>query len=473
LAIRSIRARLTLWYVSLLTFTFVILGGAAYGLLSYSLVREVDNALNGVAEVMAERVHGGVHTIVPSDVDELFKRFFGFSPWERYFRLLDPQGEQRRQDSRSERLPMSKQALNNASRGIPTFETVEDLERYPIRILTMPVMEKGRPARLIQVGMSLQNTVETRTRFLLIMAGLLPFGLLSAGLGGWMLARRALQPVDRMTEAANRISAEHLTERVSETGAGDELDRLAQTLNRMLQRLDVAFSQIRSFTSNASHELQTPLTIMKGELEVALRSPRTPEEYQATLKSSLEEIDRMTHMVDGLLLLARTEAGTLRIERRPVDLALLAEEVFWRLKGLAESRSVDLCLGRLEPVAAQGDRDHLSRLLLNLVENGIKYTEPGGRVLLSVLLQGQWAILEVSDTGIGIPEQDRERIFQPFYRLPTAIAQKGVGLGLSIAQSIAVSHGGAIQALSEPGAGSTFKVRLPLSGTNPPPPPLY
>ncbi|MEM5790222.1 MAG: histidine kinase dimerization/phospho-acceptor domain-containing protein, partial [Syntrophobacteraceae bacterium] len=408
---RSIRARLTLWYISLLTFSFIILGGAAYGLLSYSLIREVDNALNGVAGVMAERVHGGVHTIVPSDIDELFKRFFGFSPWERYFRLLDPPGDPRRQDPRSDRLPLSKQALSNASRGVPTFETVEGLESYPIRILTLPVMEKGRPGRLIQVGMSLQNTVETRTRFLLIMAGLLPFGLLCAGLGGWILARRALRPVDRMTEAANRIGAEHLTERVEETGAGDELDRLAQTLNRMLGRLDSAFSQIRLFTANASHELQTPLTIMKGELEVALRSPRTPEEYQDTLKSGLEEIDRMTQLVDDLLLLARTEAGTLRLDRRSTDLALVAEEVYWRLKGMAESRSVNLSPGHLEPVTVYGDREHLSRLMLNLVENGIKYTEPGGSVLLSVHTEGQWAALEVTDTGIGIAEEHRERIF--------------------------------------------------------------
>jgi heavy metal sensor kinase len=359
---------------------------------------------------------------------------------------------------------LSQQALDNASRGLSTFETVEDLDSRPVRILTMPVMVGERPTRLIQVGMSLQNISETRTRFLLIMAGLLPLGLLLAGFGGWMLARRALLPVDRMAEAANRISAEHLAERLEETGAGDELDRLAMTLNRMLERLDTAFSQIRRFTANASHELQTPLTIMKGEMEVALRSRRTPEEYQASLMSSLEEVDRITQLVDGLLLLARTEAGTLRMDRcHNTDLVQLAEEVHSRLKGFADSRSVDLVPGPMEPVFVPGDREHLSRLLLNLVENGIKYTQPGGRVTLSVQVDGQWAYLEVSDTGIGIPEDDRERIFQPFYRLPEALAQKGVGLGLSIAQSIAVAHGSTIQVESEPGQGSIFKVRFPLA----------
>lgn len=462
--IRSIRARLTIWYVGLLTLAFILLGGAAYGLLSYSLLRGVDNALKGVAGVMSERVHGGAHALVPSDIDEIFRRFFGFSPWERYYRMLDPfgRGDQRQTVPRSERLPLSDLARDNASKGLPTFETVDDLDSYPVRILTMPMMEGGRPSRLIQVGMSLQNISETRTRFLLIMAGLLPICLLFAGFGGWMLARRALLPVDRMVKAANRISAERLAERLVETGTGDELDKLARTLNQMLERLDTAFSQVRRFAANASHELQTPLTIMKGELEVALRSQRTPEEYQACLRSSLEEIDRINQLVDGLLFLARTEAGALRVDRQ-TDLAQLAEETCLRLKGLADSRSVELSMGPMEPVFVLGDREHLGRLLFNLVENGIKYTEPGGRVELSVQANGQWSSLEVSDTGIGITEEDRERIFQPFHRLPEALSQKGVGLGLSIAQSIAVAHGSTIQVASEPGRGSTFKIRLPLA----------
>ena len=286
---------------------------------------------------------------------------------------------------------------------------------------------------------------------------------LDAGGGGWMLALRALRPVDRMTETTRRISAEHLTGRLDETGAGDELDRLAQTLNAMLGRLDAAFKEMRQFTADASHELQTPLTILKGEMEVALRSPRSPEEYQRILKSALEEIDKIARLVEGLLLLARADAGVLRMDQRPVDLGQLVEEVYGQARILAEARSINLGLGPVEPVSAQGDYTHLRRLLLNLVDNGIKYTPPGGNVTISLQSSGGWASIRVEDTGIGIPKEDQARIFQRFYRSPEARsrAEGGAGLGLCIARSIAEAHGGRIEVESIAGRGSTFTVLLP------------
>jgi heavy metal sensor kinase len=292
----------------------------------------------------------------------------------------------------------------------------------------------------------------------------LPVALVLAGGGGWMLARRALRPVDRMTEAARRISAEHLTGRLEETGAGDELDRLAQTLNEMFGRLEAAFKEMRQFTADASHELQTPLTILKGEMEVALRSPRAAEEYQRILKSGLEEIDRIAHLVEGLLLLARADAGVLRMDRQPVDLAQLVEEVYGQARILAEGRSIRLRLGPVEPVLVQGDHAHLRRLLLNLVDNGIKYTPPGGNVTLSLQSGGGWASIKVEDTGIGIPREDQARIFQRFYRSGQARSsgEGGAGLGLCIARSIAEAHGGRIDIDSHPGRGSTFAVLLPI-----------
>ncbi|MFQ5846213.1 MAG: sensor histidine kinase [Candidatus Methylomirabilales bacterium] len=464
--IRSIRARLTLWYSSLLTLTFLLLGGTAYGLLAYSLSHDLDAALKGVGEAMAKQAPRRFSTFFPPDIDEVFRRFFGASPFHRYFEMLDPAGHRdpRLPHTRSGKLPLSAQALKNASEGRATIETVEGLGPYPVRILTMPVIEAGRVSNLIQVGMSLESVTVTRRRFLLIMAGLLPLGLVLAGGGGWILARRALRPVDRMTEAARRISAEHLAERLEATGAGDELDRLATTLNEMLGRLDAAFTQIRQFSADASHELQTPLTILKGELEVALRAPRHPDEYQRILKSGLEEINRIAHLVEGLLLLARADAGVLRMDRRPVDLAQLAEEVYGQAKVLADTRSITLRLAPVEPTSIPGDYERLRRLLLNLVDNGIKYTPPGGQVTLSLTVDGAWAALRVSDTGIGLSREERGRIFQRFYRAAETRAQGegGAGLGLCIARSIAEAHGGRIQVESAPGRGSTFTVRLPL-----------
>ena len=463
MGMRSIRARLTLWYTGLLTVTLLLLGGAAYLLLAYSLAHDVDAALHGIASTLAEEAHRSPASPFPAEIDETFRRFFGFSPRDRYFQKLDPFGQRDPHQPGSGKLPLSPQALKNASQGLPTFETLEGLGPYPVRVLTAPVMEGGRVANLIQVGMSLQNVLTARNRFLLVMAVLLPLGLLLAGGGGWLLARRALKPVQRMTEAAHRITAEHLAERVPETEAGDELDRLAKTFNEMLGRLDVAFNQIRQFSADASHELQTPLTILKGELEVALRAPRSAEEYQEVLRSGLEEIDRIAHLVEGLLLLARAQAGVLRMDHQPVDLAALVEEVHGRLKILADNRSIHLQLGPLEPVTVHGDHERLRRLLLNLVENGIKYTRAGGTVTLSLQCQGSWALLRVADTGMGLAEQEQEQIFQPFYRSAEALtlSEPGVGLGLSIARSIALAHGGSVQVASAPGHGSVFTVRIP------------
>ena len=457
---RTIRARLTLWYTSLLTLSFLALGGTGYGLLSYTLSKESDAALRGVARTLAERDVGGAGTFIPGEIDEVFRRFFGFSPLDHYFERL-PSGP----SSRGGKLPLSEQALKNASQGLPTFETLEGLGPYPIRVLTWPVVKAGRVSGVIQVGLSRENLDKTLRRFLWVMAGIFPVALLLAGGGGWTLARKALQPVDRMTETARRISAEHLDRQVQGSGAGDELDRLAQTLNEMLSRLNIAFQEIRQFSADASHELQTPLTVLKGEIEVGLRSPRGPEEYQAILRSALEETDRIARLVEGLLLLSRSDAGVLRMDRRPVNLKNLIGEVIKEVQPLAGSHSVKLQTGPLEPAQVQGDPDHLRRLVLNLVDNGIKYTPSGGSVDFSLRTDGKWAILQVSDTGIGIAKEDQEMIFRRFYRTASARAQgeSGAGLGLAIARSIVEAHGGRIQVESAVGRGSLFTVFLPLS----------
>ncbi|MGQ4809386.1 Adaptive-response sensory-kinase SasA [Candidatus Entotheonellaceae bacterium PAL068K] len=466
--IRSIRARLTLWYTGLLTVTLLVLGGVAYGLLLYSLAHEMDVALHSVAQTLAEQARQETSRFIARDIDAVFQRFFGVSPLDRYFEMLDHIGrpDPRWRQLQTSTLPLSQQALHNAEVGLTTLETVNSLEDYPVRLLTRPIFRGGRLVRLVQVGMSLQSLHQTRRRFVLIMTGVLPLGLLLASGGGWLLARHALAPVGCMIAAAQRMSAAHLGERLDETGTDDELDRLARTLNAMLGRLDDAFRQIRQFSADASHELQTPLTILQGELEVALRTPRSPADYQRHLHSALEEIDRIAALVDGLLLLARADAGVLRMDRRPVDLAPLVLEVYEATRVLAERQQVTLDLGQMESAMLQGDRERLRRLLLNLVDNAIKYTPRGGRVTLSLQKQGNWTALQVCDTGIGLSAEEQAQVCKRFYRTVQAReqGQGGSGLGLCIAQSIAAAHAGRILINSLPGQGSTFTVLLPLPG---------
>ncbi len=464
---RSIRARLTLWYTGLLTLTLLLLGSVTYGLMVNSLSRDIDTALEKIAGVLSEQARREVEALFPTAIDEIFRRFFGVSPRDRYFEMRDPLG---RRDPRMQRrsarsLPLSVQARANAERGLPTWETVEDLGDYPVRLFTQPVMQAGRLVNLIQVGFSLQSFHETRRHFLRILALVFPIALILAGGGGWLLAHRALSPVAQMSQAAAHISASRLDERLDESGTGDELDQLAHTLNAMLSRLDDAFRQIRQFSADASHELQTPLTILKGELEVALRAPRSADAYQHTLRSALEEIDRIATLVDGLMLLARADAGVLRMDQQPVALHHLVQEVYDQAQILAVHQHVDLQLGDLEAAVVPGDPERLRRLLLNLTDNAIKYTPAGGRVTLSLQSSHDRVALRVADTGIGLSPDDQARVFQRFYRSDNGRVHdaEGSGLGLCIARSIADAHGGAIELESALGVGSTFTVWLPVS----------
>ncbi len=464
--LRSIGAKLTIWYAGLLTLTFVLVGGTAYGLMAYSLARDMDYALQGVAEVLVQRAHKASNPFYPPDVDQLFRRFFGSGLLDRQVDIFDSLGRLRssRSPSSSGGLALSPDALRNAAQGKPTFETIETADEFPIRLLTVPVVKAGQVTDLVRVGMSLENMQRTLNRFLLIMTAVLPLALLLASGGGWLLAKRALKPVDRMTRITRRINAESLDQRLGESGSGDEMDRLARTINHMLDRLNISIKQMRQFSADASHELQTPLTILKGEMEVALRSPRSPEEYRQVLYSGLEEIDRLSRLVEGLLLLSRADAGALRLDFKPVQLDMLVQEVAAQFSSQAQAKGIGLELRAPQPVRVQGDREHLRRLLINLLDNALKYTPCGGEISLTLSISEDRARLDVSDTGPGLSQAEQKLIFQRFHRaIDTRTRdQRGVGLGLNIADSIVQAHNGALTVESAPGKGSTFRVELPL-----------
>ena len=458
-----IRTRLTLWYSAILLGILLVIGSLSYSVLRWSLMQDLDASLMTVAQVVHDTRSDDADD---SDLETILRNLLGPESYERFVQLLDPDGRPRPRapEPRASALPFSAQAQANARRGIKTFETITH-DREQVRILTMPIVER-RPRRPDRPGRQLARPSPgraaplSRKRCVI----LIPLGVGLAAAGGAVIARKALRPVDEMTAAARRITAEDLHQRIGRQGTQDELDRLAETLNGMLARLDEAFRQMRRFAADAAHELRTPLTALKGGIEVALRASRTPEEYRQVLASSLEDVDRLIRVAEDLLLLSRAAAGPEmprpRIELEP--LVLEALEVGTRL---AQGTGVHVKLGPVAPAAVRGDAGALGRAMRNLVENAVKYTPAGGTVELTLRTADGQAVFAVQDTGIGIAPADAERIFEPFVRLDAARAREtgGTGLGLAIARSIVLAHGGTLTLEREPGPGSCFVISLPLA----------
>ena len=460
----SIRTRLTLWYGALLLAILAGMGVLSYRVLAWSLVRDVDVSIRAVAEVIRATGQARTSFLINPAPEEL-REILGSRFLDTFFQLLDPEGEPGRRSLRlSGPLPLSADAKRNAALGRETFETVVLPPEEHVRLVTLPVRRDGRPAGLVQVGMTLTAVDAALFRYLQILLALLPIGLALAVAGGAWIARRALAPVRAMARQAREITAENLTRRVPRRGAEDELDYLADTLNVVLARLEAAFAELRRFTADAAHELRTPLTALKGGLEVALRHPRSAEAYERTLRGSLDEVNWLIRLAEDLLLLSRATAGAglarARVELEP----LLLDGLDVGLR-LADGTGVMVGAGAVEGAAVLGDATALRRLLLILVENAVKYTPEGGLVELSLTRAGDEVCLAVRDTGIGIDRADAARVFEPFVRLDDARSREtgGAGLGLAIARSIAVAHGGRITLDSAPKEGSVFTVHLPAA----------
>jgi heavy metal sensor kinase len=289
----------------------------------------------------------------------------------------------------------------------------------------------------------------------------LPLAVAIAGLGGYALARRALMPIERMTEQARHITAERLAERLPVHNPDDEMGRLAAVFNESLARLEESFGQMRRFTADVSHELRTPLTAIRSVGEVGLRGHRDDQAYRAIIGSMLEECDRLAILVDRLLVLSRAESAPVGNPREALNLSQLVEDVAAHLGVLAEEKQQTLIVDQSPPVQALGDRHAVRQAVINLVDNAIKFTPSNGVVRLVVGADGDHATVDVSDSGPGIPADSRDRIFDRFYR---AIAEgSGTGLGLSIAKSAIEASGGRLTLEASDDHGSTFRIRLPIA----------
>lgn len=461
----TLRVRLTFWYGTALALILIIFSTVLYVMTARSLRDAVDQSLEetAAAAVRALEERGFLPLV---DEGELMSQFPELARIDKFFQIFSPSGTItiRSPNVKQHEMPLSRQALEVAYSGRTLFESAKYPKEPPLRLISVPIVYRGSLLYIIQVGTTMDSVEHTLNRLLLVLLVSMPVALAVSLAGGWFMAGRALRPVDAITLAAQRIAEGDLTQRLTAPASVDEIGRLTNTFNDMIDRLETSFRQIRQFSSDASHELRTPLTVMRGETELALRRPREPEDYKAVMESNLEEIDRMTRIVDELLFLSRADMGEVKMEHLPVSLDSLVEDVQRQASLLGQEREVQVVLRSTAPAVVAGDELRLRELFLNLVDNAIKYSRSGGTVEMALTIEQGQARLSVTDHGIGIPQEDQSQIFNRFYRTDNARAhtKKGTGLGLAICSWIAESHRGQIEVQSQVGEGSTFTVRLPL-----------
>ena len=458
----SIRAKLTLWYLGIATAVLMAFAIAIYVYLSRGLLTTIDTSLRNHADRIAKATGHPSSNDEPSAAGSLMLAPQFVSVVNRSGEVTDsisdPEGHQ---------VSIIPEAIERAAAELkPQFNEVSLNPSERVRIITWPAHDEDGELFFVVVGQSLKELQLAQRHLLILLAISNPVALLLASLGGLWLAHEALKPVDRLTRAAERIGRGNFSERVEEPRTTDEIGRLAATFNEMISKLDRAFERERRFTADASHELRTPLAVLRGDIEVALRRERSVDEYKRVLNSSLEEIERITRLTDDLLTLARSDSGDKVVELAPVRLDRLAAEVHSYIQPLAEAAGVAVAYeGSEAPIVVEGDEKRLKQLLVNLLENAIKYTPHGGRACLSLATQDSSTVIEVSDTGRGIPAPSLAHVFERFYRRtdPRDSRVSGFGLGLAISKWIVDAHQGSIEVESSEGRGSRFIVRLPLA----------
>ena len=318
----------------------------------------------------------------------------------------------------------------------------------------------------IQVAASLKEFYEALERFRLILWFSVPLLLIGAGLGGYLISRRALKPVDQIRTAAESISISNLSDRLAVPKTSDELQRLSETLNRMLARLDASVQRMSQLTADASHELRAPVSLIRTTAELAVHGGRTNSEYHEDMVQILAEAEGTTRLIDSLLLLARADAGEGGLQYELTDVSISVREAMKQGQSLAAEKRIELTSNlSSEAVIVRGDGEALRRLFFIFIDNAIKYTPGRGRVQIGLEALDAYATMRVTDSGIGISESDQLHIFDRFWRADKVRSRGvgGAGLGLSIARWIADQHRGTVEVQSKPGQGSTFTIRIPLA----------
>jgi heavy metal sensor kinase len=462
--VKSIKFRLTVWYLVVLLILLLVFSTAAYFLLSHNLYQNLDDSL----ELRAAQLESALSTrdgdISLEDVSQWdFQEELGelVLLYDAEGNLLHSWGPGLEIEEEVDRL------LAQAIAGRSSVVTADTVRDHEVRLYGTPLGGEVGTNAVLVVGRSTHEIGEVLGTFRSVLFIAVPMTVLLAAGGGLFLARRAFKPVDRITQTARGIEESDLSRRI-EVNTGDELGRLASTLNQMIGRLEKAFRRQRQFTADASHELRTPLAVIEAESTLALRKQRTTSDYEKSLELISQEASYMSTILDKLLMLARADAGEEQLSLDMVNLRELLVDLASDVEILCREKGLDFQSGPLEDLIIEGDKVKLKQLFLNLFENAIRYTPVGGTVSVSLARKEKTAVTSITDTGIGIPQDHIPHIFERFYRVDKARSRgdRGTGLGLSISKHIAETHGGKIEVESQFESGSIFSVVLPLPERN-------
>lgn len=459
---QSLRFRLIIWYAGLVTGVFLLFSAGTCLLLRHYLV-------HSLAESLARRIEQISVSLLPR-IDATGERYVAdeikarYAPenYDRYIRLTREGGHVifasgRAADFDPEGLP--------AARFVDATEVMKLTDHTSLLVMEQVYKLPTGKRYAIDSGAPMQPVDSTvRRLMLLLLLGVPMVGLVAVG-GGYFLVGRALGPVLEIARSAEHITLHNLNDRLPLTNTGDELEQLSLALNRMIVRLREAFEQNRRFLADASHELRTPLTALRAELESVV------EEIGAVpardrIGSALEEVDRLAKIVETLFAISRLEAGEAKQDWKPFDLSKVATSTVDQMVLLAEDKGIKMSCTAENNVTVEGDQSRIKQVIVNLLDNAIKHTPAGGRIQLEVRSQKSAAIMEVSDTGIGIPAAALPHVFERFYRVDEAHSRAvdGAGLGLAIVKSICHAHGGKVEVESTQNRGSRFRIELPLAG---------
>jgi heavy metal sensor kinase len=464
---RSIGFRLVAWYAGLLALVFLLLAGVMRVALKSYLEQSLGNTQLRRARQIAETLLAHIDQTGEARVISEIDSWFAPEGYERFIRITRGDGRTLyvSHNPRGREFDAAQAPAFRGEAAPGVWREVTTPDGRALMIGALPCASGSGERFLVEVGAPLEPVRAVLRRFVVLLGFTLAAMLAAATGGGCFLVRKALAPVDKIARSAERITLRNLKERLPLTPTGDEMERLSVSLNRMIARLEDAFQHNHRFMADASHELRTPLTIIRGELESIMEHPAPAAETREMAASILEEVERLARIVEGLFAISRLDAGEAQSERVPFDLAKLAAGTAGQMCLLAEDKGITLTCDTPEVVGVEGDRSRLKQVVVNLLDNAIKYTPGGGKVKLSVRAVDGKAVLEVEDNGIGIPAEARPLIFERFFRVDKARSRDlgGAGLGLSIVKSICAAHGGGVEVQSVEGAGSRFKIELPLS----------